>query len=230
MIGWRIGHPDQKWGAVSWSQHGEDFMLLNIFRMLGVQKPSYLDIGAHHPEIISNTKLLYEHGSRGIHVDANPLLGAPFALMRPDELFISIGVGPVAGKQTFHFFGDTSGRNTFSKAEVSSLDGILTVETTAEIEVVTLDCLVKEILKLQSYPDLLTIDIEGLDAEVLASADFKWSAPKVVVVETRKESLHELRQVMVIKGFMPYCMMGENMFFLENDSFIKLMRAMGVDQ
>lgn len=224
-----LGHPDQRWGCLSYSQHGEDLMLLNVFHILGIQKPSYLDVGAHHPSIISNTKLLYDRGSRGYHVDANPLLEEPFVLERPDEPFYALGVGPIAGRQTFHFYSDTSGRNTFSQYEVDSLQGVLRVQRTAEIEVVTLDHLVRNILKLDHYPDLLSLDIEGLDAEVLATTDFKWSAPKVILVETRPENVAELRRVMVEKGFMAYCIMGENIFFIEVDSFLKITRAMGVE-
>lgn len=39
----------------SYSQCGEDRILAFIFRSLGIDKPSYLDIGAHHPYMLNNT-------------------------------------------------------------------------------------------------------------------------------------------------------------------------------
>src|SRR5437763_16778861 len=67
-----IGHPDQGFGGRTYAQFGEDLIFLNIFALLGINTPSYIDVGAHHPVNISNTALLYERGCRGIKIDANP--------------------------------------------------------------------------------------------------------------------------------------------------------------
>ena len=39
-------HPDQWYGCKTYSQHGEDLVFLNIFRLIGVKKISWLDMGA----------------------------------------------------------------------------------------------------------------------------------------------------------------------------------------
>src|SRR5690606_9910227 len=65
------GHPDQHYGHITYSQHGEDLLILNLFDQLQIKNPSYLDLGAHHPTDISNTKLLYDRGSRGVNIEAN---------------------------------------------------------------------------------------------------------------------------------------------------------------
>ncbi len=67
-------HPDQRFGGVTHAQHGDDIIIRAVFDNLGIDNPSYLDIGAHHPTNISNTKLFYDAGSRGINVEANPNL------------------------------------------------------------------------------------------------------------------------------------------------------------
>jgi hypothetical protein len=40
---------------VSFSQIGEDLIVDFIFQVRGIQKPTYIDIGAFHPEFLSNT-------------------------------------------------------------------------------------------------------------------------------------------------------------------------------
>jgi len=68
-------HRDQWFGGRTYAQHGDDLAVLNIFKRLGIEKPSYLDVGAYHPFDLSNTALLYERGSRGIVVEPNMALG-----------------------------------------------------------------------------------------------------------------------------------------------------------
>ncbi len=86
------GHPDQAFGHISYSQHGEDLFLLNIFRLIGIETPSYLDLGAHHPWHISNTALMYHRGSRGVNVEANPILFEAFLTERPLDKNVNMGV------------------------------------------------------------------------------------------------------------------------------------------
>lgn len=66
------GSSDQSFGHITYSQHGEDMIIANIFSILNITKPTYLDIGANHPLKGSNTALLYSRGSHGTIVDANP--------------------------------------------------------------------------------------------------------------------------------------------------------------
>lgn len=56
------GSPDQGFGHITYSQFGEDLVVANIFALLGVKRPTYLDVGANHPLKGSNTALLYARG------------------------------------------------------------------------------------------------------------------------------------------------------------------------
>lgn len=139
-------HRDQAFGCVSYAQHGDDLMILNIFKLLGKDKPSYIDVGAHHPEHISNTKLLYDRGSRGINIEANKNLIQAFIERRPGDTNLCVGVAPKNGTMTFHMYDQSSGRNTFSSEEVGALTGIMEVRETVELPVVTLNSLVDRLL------------------------------------------------------------------------------------
>ena len=63
------------WIKTTFSQAGEDSILLYVLRVLGVNicKARYLDLGANHARELSNTYALYQRGMRGVLVEANPV-------------------------------------------------------------------------------------------------------------------------------------------------------------
>lgn len=221
------GHPDQNFGCVTYSQNGEDLMLLNIFKILGIDKPSYLDLGAHHPTTISNTRLLYEHGSRGVNIEANPNLLPNFTLDRAEDINVNVGVGEFEGDALFYMYSDTSGRNTFSNKEVESMERVLTPRARITIPVITVNQIVEKYCG-GVFPNLLLCDIEGWDFRVLASADFKKHyKPAIICVEVRAEKTAAMVAMLHSKGFVPLCRMGENIILTSYDSQVLVARLQG---
>lgn len=207
---------DQHYGDRTYSQHGEDLVLVNLFKLLEIDKPTYLDLGAHHPWHISNTALLYERGSSGVNVEANPNLFEELRICRIRDRNLNVGVAPEAGKREFLMYSDTHGRNTFSRDETDQMKGILKVRRTMELEVWT----IKQILDHACdgvYPDLLLTDIEGLDYAVLASADFSATKPKVIVTEVRRDNSSPIKFLLGTQGYFCYARMGENLIFVLNE-------------
>lgn len=213
--GYYGGHEDQNLGHITYSQNGEDLMILNLFALMGIDKPSYLDIGAHHPVNISNTKLLYDHGSRGVNVDANAKLIDIFMHYRPDDININTGVGVIGGMATFYKYDDYCGRNTFSCDEVNSCRTKYgrEIANTTVVNMLTLNTLVGTVCK-GVFPDFLNIDIEGLDYDVLATTSFFKSAPKIICVEARRNGAQGMKEMLHRKDFRVYCRMGENLIFV----------------
>lgn len=174
-----MSHPDQAFGDKTYSQFGEDLILLNVFNKLGIENGRYFDVGAHHPYNISNTALLYERGWRGVCVEANPNHIKAFEYHRPIDTILNIGVGVVAGELEFFMIDDFSGRNSFDYDTI--LEFIknhpeFKIRTVKQVKVVTLDSL----FDMYGVPDLLCIDIEGLDYPVLQTM---LGRPKVICVE-----------------------------------------------
>lgn len=208
----------QRFGNISYAQHGDDLMLLNIFDMLKIEKGSYLDLGANHPYIISNTALLYEKGWRGVNVEANINCMLDFCEHRSEDKNIFVGVAAKGGTLPFYMRDQKSGLNTFDLKETAwwgdmeNRSGILLPVTTINL-IVQVYC--KDI-----WPDLLLLDIEGLDYEVLESAKFQDdNSPKIIVVETRTQEHKSkpMKDLLNSKGYFCYCRMGENLFFIRND-------------
>lgn len=208
------GHPDQRFGHISYAQHFDDGMLLNLTQLLSLPRdlPAWLDLGAHHPVDISNTKLMYDAGFHGINIEVNPKLYAVLETERPRDLNLNLGIGPVAGKASFFMYGDTCGLNTFSSAEVEKLKD-LAVQETVERSLHTINQIVTDSLG-GWFPPFLLVDIEGLDFGVLSGADFSLSSPLVICVETRRNESTKMINMLERKGYAPYCRMGENLFFI----------------
>lgn len=207
------GHPDQKMGHVTYSQNGEDLLILNFCKQLGLEKPSYLDLGAHHPFHISNTALLYERGSRGVNVEANPSLMKDFEIHRPEDKNVNIGIGNKVGMCPFYQVGTTSGINSFCKDKIPSgypVQEIIYVEMVPVSYILHYYCNEK-------FPDLLFTDIEGLDLEVLEEIDFSLTRPKLICSEIRIHESTHARAVLFEKGFSEICRVNENMIFVQSE-------------
>jgi FkbM family methyltransferase len=211
-----MAHPDQLFGDMTYAQHGDDLVIRAIFHSLGIGNPSYLDLGAHHPENISNTKLFYDTGSRGINVEANPVLHKLFLEQRPQDINLNVGVGIKSGFQDFYMIDGESGRNTFIKEVAEGF--VMDYPEFAITEVRQLPIFtVEQILHHRRIPDFLSIDIEGMDFEVLQSIDFRRYPFKVVCVEIQPYSEEDIRTLMHNVGYYSIIKCGSNLIFVDKN-------------
>ncbi|WP_026952120.1 FkbM family methyltransferase [Algoriphagus mannitolivorans] len=168
-------------GTISYSQEGEDLLLQRIFE----NKASgfYVDVGAHHPERFSNTYLFYKKGWRGINIDAMPGSMRPFEELRPDDVNLEVPISDKAQKLLYYVF-DEKALNSFSgeNAEKYILNGYK-VEKKIDLFTKRLDEVLDKYLSDGQTIDFLSIDVEGLDYQVLCSNDWKKYRPKIVLIE-----------------------------------------------
>jgi hypothetical protein len=66
-------------GRTSYSQCGEDLIVRCVFDFMKIPSPTYLDIGAHHPQHLSNTFLFYQQGAHGVNIEPDPFCSVPNA-------------------------------------------------------------------------------------------------------------------------------------------------------
>lgn len=173
----------------SFSQSGEDMIAWYLLNYIGIPRPSYLDVGAHHPLHLSNTALFHLLGGHGINIEPDPLLFREFLRSRPRDINLNIGIGRVSGNMVFYRMADPS-LSTFSEEEAIRMEkeeGIH-IEEKLNLPVRTID----EVLAAhQVRPDFVSIDVEGRDLEVLESFDFAAHRPAVFCVETISFSLKQ---------------------------------------
>ena len=167
----------------SWSQCGEDLILRYLFDLLQIARPSYIDIGAHHPYYYNNTYLFYRQGARGVNVEPDPSLHTGLRRGRPRDVNLNIGIGPREAELDFYVMS-TRTLNTFSASEARKYveqHGLRIVDT-RRIRVQTFAQAVDA--HLGRAPDLVSLDVEGLDLDILRSIDFSRYRPHVFCVET----------------------------------------------
>ena len=212
-----------EWAVQSWSQEAEDLILSRIF---GPEyKGFYVDVGAHHPRRFSNTNLFYRKGWRGINIDANPKFLKSFNQERKRDININSGVGQKEGFLTYYSFNEPA-LNTFSR-ELAKLreDNCphYRVEETLEIEVFPLKVILEKNLPPGQEIDFISVDVEGLDEEVLGSNDWDQFRPRVVVFEILESDLTKMYQLPVVKmlesnGYIFYAKCVNSIFFILNES------------
>ena len=168
----------------SYSQCGEDLIVKFIFDILKIQNPSYIDIGAHHPNYISNTALFYENGSRGINIEPDPSLFKNFLTARKEDINLNIGIGNKNEILDFYIISSPS-LNTFSKTEAENynLEGNYKITSVEKIKVRTLEDILIE-HNGGIFPNFLSLDAEGIDEIIIKSIDFDKNYPIVICIET----------------------------------------------
>lgn len=170
-------------GKRSYAQSGED--IVADTELEKKKKGFYVDIGAYHPKLFSNTYLFYRKGWTGICVDPNPAMEELFAKARPKDKFLNMGVGKKEEVKEYFMFEDGAA-NTFSTEQARK-----NVEEAGRkmigkkmIAVLPLKIIFEKYLpSVETKIDLLSVDVEGMDEEVLRSNDWKKFRPEVIICE-----------------------------------------------
>jgi FkbM family methyltransferase len=158
-----------------------------VFMLRKISKPSYIDIGAHHPTYLSNTAHFYAKGCRGVNIEANPLLIEAFNKERKNDINLNIGVGSADGELEFYVMKDST-LSTFSKAEADSMVALGNpLSEVRKVKLVTVQQVLDRYCN-SVFPDFLSLDAEGMDLEILKSIAFEKSRPKVICVEAAEYS------------------------------------------
>jgi FkbM family methyltransferase len=183
----------------SFAQQGEDLILQSIFSHLEIEEPSYIDIGAFDPIKSNNTYALYLAGSRGVLVEPNPFYFERLKAVRGEDIVLNIGVGVTDQKQAPYYIVRGEGQlNTFSKRQAERYKRLLgpgAIEKVIRMPTVNVNTILEE--HFSSGPNLLSIDVEGLDLSILKTLDFSRFRPEVFCVETLIVGSKKLNQAMV---------------------------------
>lgn len=190
----------------SYSQEGEDIILS---RILGDEACNtvYVDVGCNHPLRFSNTAMFYQKGGSGVVIDPNPDFEALFKSHRPRDLFVNCGVGLEAGSLTYYRF-DEPALNTFCSTRRDELlqKGRYRLIKETTVAVLPLARVLEEVWPTGKNIDLLSVDVEGMDEEVILSHNFEKYPCRFILVEGNAEDLHHalelaLTRMIQAKGF-----------------------------
>ena len=186
----RIAEP---FSGLSFSQEGEDRVLLRLFEQRLDSPGFYVDVGAHHPARFSNTYLFYKGGWHGINLDATPGSMAEFERVRPRDRNLEIAIAESSGTLTLHCFSEPA-LNTFSEDLAQSYLALPNVRrvATREIACQSLASVLRSEVPTGRSIDFLNVDVEGLDLQVLRSNDWERYRPQIVLVESLETNMSAL--------------------------------------
>lgn len=205
------------WARLSYAQEGEDLV---VDRLLGPVKDGfYIEVGAHDPFRFSNTFFFYRRKWRGICIDPIPGAAARFRRWRPRDIFVEMAVASKPSSLTYYMFNDGA-LNTFdpNKAKEIIDQGKWSLVGTQVVKTDTL----ANICSKNNVPhkiDLMSIDVEGLDLQVLQSHDWQLFRPKIVIVEVDELTFANLLNDKIVtflssQGFKPISKTGKSLIFL----------------
>lgn len=153
--------------------------------LMDKQPGFYVDVGAHLPDRYSNTAWFYRHGWSGINVEANPDLAAKLRRARRRDVTVNCGVGEGEGEMLFFRFNEPA-VSTFSPelaAEYEARANDWKVIDRIPVSVRSLGGILEEFVPDGTSIDFLSVDVEGMDLEVLRSNDWERFSPTIVLVE-----------------------------------------------
>jgi FkbM family methyltransferase len=212
-----------RYAQFSWSQEGEDQILRRVFEEQ--QIGFYVDVGAHHPRRFSNTYLFYKRGWRGINIDAMPGSMYSFNKVRPRDTNLEFGVAEQKAKLDFYIFNEPA-LNGFSRNlshERHAAESSYLIKNVIKVDVFPLYEILDQYLPSSQSIDFMSVDVEGLDFQVLKSNDWSRYRPAYVLAEILGSSLHEIElseigRFMIEKGYVLYAKCLNTAFFKESSS------------
>lgn len=229
LIGRLLGRNRQREDSkASYSQCGEDLIAEYILtECLRLPTISYLDIGAYHPTRLSNTYLFYQKGHRGVCIEPDPGLFEHIRSVRPEDVCLNVGIGTSEQSRADFYRMTSATLNTFSRddAERYQAYGSYKIEEIISMPLLTVDSIIERYFS--SCPNFISLDVEGLDFEILKTFDFSRFRPHVFCVETltytedkSERKVSEIIELVTSNNYFVYADTYINTIFVEKDSWL----------
>ena len=210
----------------SYSQAGEDKIIEFILSYLGEKNIglSYLDIGCNDYKSLSNSYALYKKGVRGVLIDANPIYIDEIKMYRPEDIVLNCGIGAKNSEKMKFYILNTPGLDSFdleSIKEAQRQTPWIEIVDEIEVPVYTLDEIYEKYFA--SVPTIVSLDVEGLEMDILKSTNFEKYRPYIFIIETieyrEKISVtnkrNDIINLMFENDYIEYAFTGVNSLFID---------------
>lgn len=185
----------------TFSESYEDVIFLDVMKKLGIDDPYYVDIGVCHPVIRNNTYLMYEKNMfNGLLVEPNVEMCDLIEEYRPYNKLVRGGVcGGESQVLKYYMNSDKSwsGHNTFSYEEAVALN---IQNNYMEVEVYNINKFFERFAR--KCPDIIDLDVEGLDEEVFSALDTEKFHAKIISIEEIR--CGSMKRIMEDRGYVHF--------------------------
>jgi FkbM family methyltransferase len=217
FLKFKIKHPSVRvvkplYIGTFYSQDGQDIYLSSLlFNFLNNNLyPWVVDVGCNHPSHYSNT-LFFEKwlGCRTLAIDPLEEFGDMWASQRPAAKFISTAVGSNLDSVTLSIPKGEMSDNMFS-----TVTGGVNKSGKLDYQERTVQCLpLSRILSEQGITEvlLISIDVEGVELDVLKSINFEKVMIRCFVIENNSNDLYgsnDIRKYLIERGYVFYARIG----------------------
>lgn len=207
----------------------EDMRVAFLLHAMGIQPGNitYLELGTNDPVAHNNTYYFYRCGAHGTLVEANPKWSRLIRLVRPRDVFLNRAVGLCANGSTALLYETCADEGSTLRIDLYD-KGINTknheVLRTHNVQTIT----VQQILAgLNVMPELLSVDIEGMDYDVLCTIDYSLFRPLIIIAETFAMNMTEqqgdnIEKLLTKNGYhMSSLSSWSNGIFVREDKFME---------
>ena len=216
---------------ITYSQFGEDVVIWNLLttQIRKKDKGFYVDVGAFHPRLFSNSKFLSMLGWNGINIDANETSMALFREERPNDINLCCGAAKTKGELTYYKFTDPgaitsqSALNTCCPERAKELQEVYGCKlvATSTVPVLPINTILEEHLPDNQKIDYMNIDVENLDDDIIKSLDLSKYKPTIFSIEMNEVNrLHAIDnpvvQYIVNSGYFLASINFETYIFVDN--------------
>jgi len=207
----------------TFSQSGEDRILHALFSNFSDrQQLHYFDIGAAFAAGHNNSYLAYTMGGSGVLVEADPTYLSEYRSVRPRDRHVSAAIVPNRMRANdfvaFHIMAD-QGWSSASDEHIAIADQLGKGKPK---ETIMVPCLtINELLDRYNDGreiDFISIDIEGLDREVLDELEADRFQPKAVLAEN-SGGIPVHKELMEAKGYEMYAFTFINSLYIKRRKF-----------
>ena len=217
-----------KYHRLTFSQFGEDVILLNLF---GGNLGHYLDIGSGHPIRGSNTFSLYRMGWSGILIDPVSNNIDLASKQRPRDRCLRAICSSAGGELDFwEYLPSELSTTSPNRVQELKTSGHTPIDRYS-VQSITIKDL--QILTTPMDPFVLSIDVEGAEFDVLNGCDWESFLPAIVVLEQHSPPWLENTpsgRLLISKGYELSDYVGLSSVYIHNQSPFRIQRDKSVQQ
>jgi FkbM family methyltransferase len=180
----------------------------------------YIDVGCNKPIKKSNTFPFYLKRWKGITIDANAELIKEHKRIRKNDISICAAVSNTA-KEVVFYKSSTNLVSTISEKFYTRNKYRWKYTQEEKLITRTLTSILDENLPQDTSIDFLSIDVEGVDLEVLQGMDFKKYRPKLIIIELHAFSIgdkekYPVYQLLTNNDYYLHAFATMNVYFIDS--------------
>ena len=214
----------------TYSQSGEDAIVGYILNYLNIpfDKMTYLDLGANHAKELSNSYFFYEQGAMGVLVEANPELINELKRERSRDIIVNKAIALDNNQKSVDFYslsGDGLSTISYESAmETCRTNPEIFIKEKYTIPAITIENIL-EMYFSERNPTMLSIDLEGIEMQILEQINFEKYRPLIIIIEDIPYSPqlivngkeNKALKFLTDKGYVEYAFTGINAIYLDQN-------------